>query len=407
MASITKRGNGYRITVSNGRDRMGKQILETATFIPDPDKTERQNQKALERFAVEFESRVKDGKYLSGEKITFEDFTKTWLLEYATQHLEVTTVDIYKRHLEQHILPAIGHLKLSRIQPVHLNRLYNTMLQERKDGKFGGYSATTIKKIHALISSIMSTAVKWNVILENPCERVSPPKQSKNIDDIAFFTLEQSAIFLDAIDHDLNTGKIHLQHKIFLYLSLFCGLRRGETVALEWSDFDFNQHTVNISKSTGMTQNGIITKSPKNKTSIRKITVPQNVIMLLRQYQKEQYKLKLSLGDYWNGQNYVFIQDDGRQMHPSTPYKVFKGIIHRYNERVSDNALKLPDIPLHGLRHTSATLLISQNIDIRTVSNRLGHAQTSTTMNIYAHQLKKMDEKAADTIENLLFLKKC
>ena len=88
-------------------------------------------------------------------------------------------------------------------------------------------------------------------------------------------------------------------------------------------------------------------------------------------------------------------------MYPSTPYSIFKDIIHRHNTRVGDKDGSLPDIPLHGLRHTSATLLISQNIDVRTVSGRLGHAQTSTTMNIYSHALKKMDEKAADALESL------
>ena len=89
-------------------------------------------------------------------------------------------------------------------------------------------------------------------------------------------------------------------------------------------------------------------------------------------------------------------------MNLSTPYHAFKKIIKNYNDSVKDESKKLPDIPLHGLRHTSATLLISQNIDVKTVSNRLGHAQTSTTMNIYAHSLKKMDEKAADTLEQLI-----
>lgn len=124
-------------------------------------------------------------------------------------------------------------------------------------------------------------------------------------------------------------------------------------------------------------------------------------MLLIRRYRKEQYKLRLLLGTCWNGDNYVFIQTDGKQMYPSTPYGVFKDVIHRYNSNCPQNADLLPDIPLHGLRHTSATLLISQNIDVSTVSGRLGHAQTSTTMNIYSHQLKKMDEKAADTLESL------
>ena len=92
-------------------------------------------------------------------------------------------------------------------------------------------------------------------------------------------------------------------------------------------------------------------------------------------------------------------------MHPDTPYKTFKKIVKRYNETIADEKEKLPDIPLHGLRHTSATLLISQNVDVKTVSSRLGHAQTSTTMDIYTHALKKLDENAATTLDNL-FIKK-
>lgn len=401
MASIRKRGNSYQITVSNGRRTDGSQIVETATFAPDPKRTEKQNQKALEKFVFEFEEKVKSGKFLDGEKITFQAFSDTWLSDYALQHLEPTTIDIYKKLLRVHIIPAIGNLKLARIQPAHLNKLYNAMLLERKDGREGGYSPTTIKRVHALISSILNTAVKWNVVLENPCERVSPPKQTRDADNIQFFTLEQTGVFLAAVDAALAAGRIHTQHKIFFHLALFCGLRRGELVALTWSDFDFNRCTVSITKSTGLVDGKPFTKAPKNKTSVRTVSVPESVMLLVRNYQREQYRLRLSLGSYWKGNNYVFIQADGKQMYPSTPYSVFKDVIHRHNQMASDAEL-LPDIPLHGLRHTSATLLISQNVDIRTVSGRLGHAQTSTTMNIYSHQLQSMDEKAAGTLENLL-----
>ena len=148
MASIRKRGNSYQITVSNGRRIDGSQIVETATFTPDPKRTEKQNQKALEKFVFEFEEKVKSGKFLDGEKITFQAFSDTWLSDYALQHLEPTTIDIYKKLLRVHIIPAIGNLKLARIQPAHLNKLYNAMLLERKDGREGGYSPTTIKRVH-------------------------------------------------------------------------------------------------------------------------------------------------------------------------------------------------------------------------------------------------------------------
>jgi len=233
MASIRKRGGSYQITVSNGRDTTGRQLLETTAFTPDPSKTDKQNQKALELFAMKFEEQVKSGKYLDGEKITFKDFTASWLADYAAPHLELTTIETYNFLLEKHIIPAIGHLKLSKVQPAHLNKLYNTMLKERTDGKPGGYSPTTIKRTHAVISSIMNTAVKWNVVLDNPCERVSPPKQARNTNDIKFFTLEESAAFLDELERETETGLIRLQYKLFFYMALFCGLRRGELIALE------------------------------------------------------------------------------------------------------------------------------------------------------------------------------
>ncbi|WP_440322675.1 tyrosine-type recombinase/integrase, partial [Laedolimicola sp.] len=107
-------------------------------------------------------------------------------------------------------------------------------------------------------------------------------------------------------------------------------------------------------------------------------------------------------GTYWKGDNYIFTQSDGSQMYPSTPYATFQKIIKRYNDSLPPDAPPLPRIPLHGLRHTSATLLISQNVDVRTVSGRLGHAQTSTTMNIYSHQLQSVDRKAASVLDDLL-----
>ena len=425
MASIRKRGNTYQITVSNGRDSSGKQLIETATFTPDPDKTEKQNQKALERFAFRFEEKVKSGKYLDGEKMTFKAFTEIWLTDYAAQHLEASTMQLYNHLLSAHILPVIGHAKLSKVQPAHLNKLYNQLSQQRKDGREGGYSPKTIKHVHNLISGIYSTALEWNIVTDNPCDRVKPPKQVPARDKVKYFTLEQSEIFLGLLDKDYSTSyqehdrtnkngttyhiaeysehrKVPTQLKLFFLLALFCGMRRGELIALEWSDLDFSNNSVNISKSTTIVNGKPLTKAPKTATSVRRISVPASVMTVAKEYRKEQLEYKLAIGTQWQGDNYIFIQWNGKQMHPDTPYNAFKKIIRRYNASVENEEKKLPDIPLHGLRHTSATLLISQNVDVRTVSNRLGHAQTSTTMDIYSHALQKMDEKAANALDDLL-----
>jgi len=425
MASIQKRGKTYRIAVSNGRKPDGTQIIETTTFCPDLNKTEKQNQKALELFVLEFEQKVKSGKYLDGEKLTFQAFHEIWLRDYAEQNLDDTTVATYKRLLNAHILPAIGHLKLSKVQPNHLNKLYYTLSHERRDGKEGGYAPKTIKHIHNIISIIYSTAMKWNVVLDNPCDRVDIPKQTPTRDKIKYFNIEQTECFIQLLDKDYittcsahdrvddtgkayhvaeynETRKLPTQFKLFFLLAVYGGMRRGEILALEWSDLDFMQHSVSITKSTTIVDGKPLTKGPKTRSSVRVVSVPAFIMELAREWKTEQLRYRMAIGSQWIGENHIFIQWNGKQMHPDTPYKTFKRIIKRYNETVTNEADKLPDIPLHGLRHTSATLLISQNVDVRTVSGRLGHAQTSTTMDIYSHALKEMDEKASDALDQLL-----
>ena len=406
MASIRKRGSSYQITVSNGRDIYGNQIFERVTWKPDPNRTEKQNERELARFTLEFEEKVRNGKYLDGEKVTFQDFAEKWLEEYAKIQLEPTTVDLYTNFLYTHIMPAIGHLKLARVQPAHLNKLYTDMLQSRKDNREGGYSPTSIRRCHAVISSIFSTAAHWNIVSDNPCERVKPPKQTNTTADIKHFTVEETGAFLTELDDETAGGLLKLQHNIFFQFCIFCGLRRGEAVALLWSDVDLHDKTVSITKSTTIVNGKPYTKAPKNHSSARVLSVPEHIIKQLKRYRLEYNTYRLSIGCQWveraDKQEYLFIQWNGAQMYPSTPYSVFKSVIAHYNDTHTE---QLPDIPLHGLRHTSATLLISQNVDVRTVSNRLGHAQTSTTMNIYSHSLQKKDVAASNALEELLIKK--
>ena len=116
---------------------------------------------------------------------------------------------------------------------------------------------------------------------------------------------------------------------------------------------------------------------------------------------KSREQLKVDLGDFWKGGDWVFVQADGRMMYYSTPYEALQDALRRYNTgRLPED--QLPVIPFHGLRHTTATLLIAAGVDVKTISARLGHALTSTTMNIYVHALQGSDKKAADAISNLL-----
>ena len=423
MAYIRKRtgktGVSYQITVSTGYKNK-KKCFESVTWRPDPERTERQNEKALQMFAAEFERKVLSGKYLDGEKITFSDFADRWIVDYAAVNMTAASLANTKRLLKLHINPEIGYLKLAQIRPPHLNKLYRTLADTRKDGKPGGYPTSTIRRIHSAVSSIFTQAVLWNVIQDNPCKRVRLPKQDKAVDQDAYFTLEQSDLFLDLLDKEFSyqvrnpnvkneyarSGSISLQLKLFYYIAIYCGLRRGEIVALLWNNIDFEKGMIRIDRQTTLADGKMIDGKPKKK-SIRTITAPDEVLQLAKKWKKAQLEYKLSIGDQWRGSDeYIFITWNGLQMRPETPYKAFKRIIARYNDSCENEADFLPNIALHGLRHTNATLQISEKVDPETVSKRLGHAKTSTTLDVYAHALEVKDQEAAAALSSILKRKK-
>lgn len=426
MASIRKRKGSFQITVSLGYDIHGKKLLETVTFTPDPSLTPKQQEKAVSAFAYEFEAKIKNGYAMDGRKITLKEFSDRWIKEYAKINLQPGTVKKYTEELEDKILPALGHLKLSAIKPHILISFYNSMLRDgiRKDGKSGGYSSGTIRKTSNVLSSILRTAVEWEVIEQNPCDKVKPPSAPNTSDNIKFFTPEQTIRFLDYLEKPYtckisahrrtdDTGKeysvgdyttqkeIPLQIRVLLELAIYSGCRKAELLALTWSDIDFLSDTISISKAITVVDGIPIIKAPKTKTSFRKISIPHSLILKLKKLQVSQAEYRLRVGEYWKGAEWVFTQDDGTMMNYSTPYHTLQTIIKRYNQDRPKKE-RLPVIPFHGLRHTAASLLIASNQDIKTVSARMGHAQSSTTLNIYTHSLESGDRKASDALEAML-----
>lgn len=425
MASIKERNGSYQVTVSCGRDIYGKKIVETVTFTPDPSLTPKRRQKAAEEFARQFEADVKNGIALDGRKISLKAFTERWLTEYATQKLQPGTVEKYMAELNDKILPSLGHLKLSELRPATLNRFFVAMTKDgaRKDHKTGGYSRSTIKKTMDVLSSVLRVAVEWEIIEKNPMDKVRSVGECA-ADKVEFFTPEQAAIFLDYIERPYQvktkghkriddtgieytvgdyerTKEIPEQIRVLFNLAIYAGLRKGELLALEWSDIDFENDTVTVSKACSVVGGQQITKEPKTKTSHRTVAIPHFLTQRIKAMKHERLKYRLSIGDYWQGAEWLFVQDNGKQMSYTTPYSAFQDTIARYNAG-KDEQERLPVIPFHGLRHTSATLLIASKQDIRTVSSRLGHAQASTTMNIYAHALQEVDRKAANALEDML-----
>ena len=316
-------------------------------------------------------------------------------------------------------------MKLADIHPSSINSFLVSLSKDgaRKDGKPGGLAKNTIKKTEAVLSSMLQTATEWEILERNPCVNVRIRAENA-AEKIQYFTPEQATLFMQYIEEPFkvkikghkrkdDTGKnyqvrdyeiekqIPEQLKVLFILAIFTGLRKGELLALQWADVNFENAQIHVTKAASMVNGKQIIKKPKTKTSNREVSIPEFLCRRMMMLKTEQLRYRLSLGDYWKGEDWVFIQDDGRMMHYGTPTHAFHDTLIRYNEGKPES-WQLPVIPFHGLRHTSATLLIAAHQDIKTVQTRLGHAEASTTMNIYAHALKESDRKASDALENIL-----
>ena len=426
MASIKKKDNGsYLITVSLGRDSSGKQIFKRTSYRPES-KSEKKITKEVEDYARDYERRVKNGECFDGEKLTFDEFVSIWDRDWASdeENLTPSIREGYLDILAKRVRSDIGFMKISSIRPAHINAIYAKMKNE-------GKATATIKRTHCIINSVFKYAYRMEVIKDNPCDRIELPKTKQN-NELHYFTLEESKRFLDALTKVYSikykgsvrtlskTGEaytvkdyeakhtIPLQYQSYFTLAIYGGFRRGELIALTWNDIDFDNSTVSITKSVAKTKEGQIVKSTKTVAGEREIKLPKQCFEVLANWRKEEKALALTLGSYWKGyrgkdfdKNPLFITEDGERMNLDTPYHKFKEIVKMYNDQCEKEEDKLPVIRLHDLRHTSATLLLSENVDIETVSHRLGHSKASVTLDVYGHWMKETDEKASATLESL------
>lgn len=395
MASARFRSNSYEISVFCGLTSHGKRIYKYHYWTPTPGMTEKQISKELEHQKMLFEDKVKSGDIINSTSL-FRDFAERWMLEYAKPKLAPKTYQRYRDYLNR-IIPAIGHIKLSELKPMHLNTFYRNLAEpginrQGKRDKHGklieqkALAPKTIRDHHRVISKILSTAVKWELLDRNVAERADPPpvpyQERTILDEMEI----KRMMFL------LNGEP--MQYRVMVSLLILTGMRRGELCGLEWKDIDFEKQSLSICRSSQYIGNAqFITKEPKTKAGIRKLTIGPNVCHLLEGYRIYQGEMKQKVGDKWGETDRLFTQWNGQPIYPDTITDWFPKFLAKHG---------LPKVTLHSLRHSNATLMIADGVDIRTVSNRLGHAQTSTTLNIYSHALKSRDEDAAEKLDLVL-----
>ena len=403
MAAIEKRGeNSYRLTVSCGYDKEGKKLRKYKTIDLSNLTVKKQLVEAQRQFVL-FQEDIKKGVYVNSDKITFKEFIEKWISDYANVNLQPKTLLEYNNLLNR-IIPVLGHLKLTQVQPTHLTEFYNNLREDgiRKDGRSGGLSDKTILHHHRLISSILTGALQWGFILVNPASRVKAPKVTKK--EARYFNVAETEYIFKLLQSE------PLKYKTMITLAIYGGMRQGELTALTWSDIDFDNCIIRINKSSQhLPGKDTFIKGTKTETS-RVISIPTSAMTLLREYKLWQNGEREDLGNLWHDSDELFTAIDGKPIFPSTISKWFLNFIRKNNKSIvlDDSISKedkpkylLPEVNFHGLRHTSATLLINQNVDVSTVSKRLGHARTSTTMDIYSHSLQKSDMAAANKLEDM------
>lgn len=393
--SIEKRGkNTYRLVVSCGYNLDGKPAKHT--------KTVHCTKKEAEIELAKFVTKVQSGMVADGKSMTFAEFTEIWKRDYGSKELAPTTYARYLGILNTRILPYFSKFKLDKIKPTDIMKFYDmlendTQIRRLKNNKgerlTKPLSRKTILEHHRLLRAMLHKAVYWQLLVNNPAERVQPPKVHKP--KRRYYDDEQCKFLLENLEQ-LNVDNI--KYKVAIIITIFTGVRLGELMGLEWSDIDFRNGIISINKASQyLSEKGVFTKDPKTESSVREVAIPTFVISLLEEYKLWYEEQKSLYGELWINSNRLFVQADGKPMHPDTISKWFVKFVGN---------IGLPVINFHGLRHTNATLLISQNIDIAVVAARLGHAQITTTLNFYVHPVISHNKVAGNVLQNLLLAPK-
>ena len=310
---------------------------------------------------------------------TVVTWLRTWFELYAKPHIRPSTMNYYHRNIEQHVAPAIGDIPLSKLTSRDLQRLYNDLqsngrLRKVQRKKKPGLSNSTVRGIHMMLHNALDQAVKERLILNNPTENCIPPKIEK---------LEMKILHPANISTYLNIAEKRGLLPMF-YLELVSGLRKGELVALQWSDLDEANCTISVSKQASWDANGkLILSQPKTGNSIRVVSIPQEAEELLKQEHAKHPNNPWMFPSAKTGEMY----------HPDSVVNLHKKIL-------KDAGLE--HIRFHDLRHTFATLALQNGVDVKTVSSMLGHCDAGFTLRTYTHTTRQMQQQAAEKIGNFM-----
>ncbi|MCZ6666655.1 MAG: site-specific integrase [Gammaproteobacteria bacterium] len=326
---------------------------------------------------------INEGTFVDASRVTFGDFARRWIETSPAARVSVKTLEGYSDILRVQLVPTLGPIRIQDITYDDIELLY-AQLAKTGHRNGGGLAPQTIRHVHALLSQIMRSALKKRLIHSNPMEVV------ENVP-----VVERPAIVvLD--EHQLHTLLRSLKGTKLYAPSLLAastGMRRGEVLALRWRDIDFADQTLTVTQSLEESRSGLRFKQPKTQSSRRPIALPDSVVGVLIEHRRTQAEQRIALGLGRDDNDLVFTTVDGRTRIPRNFTRDFSKAV---------KATGLPAITFHGLRHTHITHLLKAGVPVKVVSERVGHANISITLQTYAHVMLGMQKDAAALIEKSL-----
>ena len=351
----------YYLYMDLGKDESGKRIRRYGTFPTLP-----AARKARDQFLVQ----KAQAKLVRPTNITLDEWLTEWMAEIIIPNRAETTVYGYQKIIKNHLSPALGCIPLQELSPKNLQHYYAELMQEKH------LCPNTVRRHHDLLSAALHAAMRQDLILRCPTERVEPPRVVHK--ETRYYTAENLKKLYTLVEGHWLETVVHLAGSL--------GLRREEICGLRWSSVDFQMRKIHIREARTSAGAKVIEKETKNRSSARVLHMGDDIYYLLRQERRKQNERKLAMGPNWPNSGMVAVDKAGKPFSPNCLSMNFTRLI-----RGSD----LPPLTLHGLRHTFATVASSQGAPLFDIGKALGHSTPATTGKIYTHLV---DQLHTDTL---------